>query len=538
MPKKFTLSMKHGLYIVLLWSLVIRLVFFVGLNWSDDVGYVFDAYRSVVLWQYPAHNLAALRIGHIFPIGFFFKVFGVSTLTAVLFPFICSMGEIVIVYYLGGLLFDKKTGLIAAFLLSFYPLDVLYATWIMPDVPVSFVLGLSVFLTLVAEKKGLRVIWEKKISSPAKKVKKEIKLDNYLYFLSGLLVGWAYLMRISGLIGLLFFVPYFTFDFLKKRRLSVRPLLFVLGLLFVMNAESVFYYLEERQIEDFYLRHTVITGFYHGETRGINPDLSFYPSRMFNVDNNLKFEWNARYHREYGLFFYAIIPAFIYILVFYRRRAYPILLWITAFFSYLELGSMSLTEYVPIHHLPRYLTVISIPAMLILAYALGLNLKSSSFGWRKACVSLIVLMLFSSSLFFLYHQHRFNQVITKGVKDSYHYLKNQPVKRIYADSGTAGALSFYFGFKRKDTILSINENVACSGIQDAYVVTDSSKVWMDCRHFLLEGKDKIDPPSCGGLPTCYYWPPREWELIASLPNPQDVSIYQSGDTRIYYAPPK
>jgi len=145
---------KHSCLIwILIFALFLRLYFFVGLNWSDDIGYVNDAYRILknefVFTKYPP----TLRPMMIYPLSFTFLVLGISNYTATLYPLLASLGSIILIFYLGKEFFDYETGLIAAFLLSFFPLNVIYSTWIMPDLIIAFFMGLSVYFFLKSNKK-------------------------------------------------------------------------------------------------------------------------------------------------------------------------------------------------------------------------------------------------------------------------------------------------------------------------------------------------------------------------------------------------
>lgn len=51
-----------------------------------------------------------MRIGLIFPTALFFFLFGINEISAILFPFLCSIGNIILIYYLGELLFNKNVG--------------------------------------------------------------------------------------------------------------------------------------------------------------------------------------------------------------------------------------------------------------------------------------------------------------------------------------------------------------------------------------------------------------------------------------------
>jgi len=75
-----------------------------GLDWSDDVSYVDIANQILKGTYYPAYP-NTLRLLIIYPIAFFFKIFGISEFSGALFSFICSILSIVLIYYFGKKIF-------------------------------------------------------------------------------------------------------------------------------------------------------------------------------------------------------------------------------------------------------------------------------------------------------------------------------------------------------------------------------------------------------------------------------------------------
>lgn len=192
------------LILILIFATLIRLFFFVGLNLNDDLTYVNTAY-DIITGKFRVNTwIIAARYVMNLPIAFFFLLLGVSDFSAALWPLLTSLGSVIITYFIGKEIFDVKVGLLAAFLLSVFPVDVAYATTIVPDIPVAFFMGLSVLFFVLGEKK-----------------------NNFIYyFFSGVSIGLAWMVKSMALVILPFFAIYFLMDKLgfglksNKRKVS------------------------------------------------------------------------------------------------------------------------------------------------------------------------------------------------------------------------------------------------------------------------------------------------------------------------------
>ena len=85
------------------------------------------------------------------PIALFWSLFGINDITTVLWPMLCFYGTIIVTYFLGRKLFNHKVGIIAAFLISIFPLHLVYSTRVSIDTPLVFFMGLSVLFFLKGE---------------------------------------------------------------------------------------------------------------------------------------------------------------------------------------------------------------------------------------------------------------------------------------------------------------------------------------------------------------------------------------------------
>lgn len=142
--------------VLALGALFVRIAFFSGCWTWDQFAYAADAYRLLV----PAPTMplmpdgwagwteASTRWGIQLPAAAAFAVFGVGDASAALYPMLCSIGNVVVVYALAREAAGPSAGRIAAAIQCVFPLDVAYATQLMTDVPISFWLSLACLLLL------------------------------------------------------------------------------------------------------------------------------------------------------------------------------------------------------------------------------------------------------------------------------------------------------------------------------------------------------------------------------------------------------
>jgi 4-amino-4-deoxy-L-arabinose transferase-like glycosyltransferase len=500
-PKSFKLKPEHWLALITLFGLLLRIYFFVGLNWEDSPRYVWDAAQVAGGGGDIQRNVNGLRMMVIYPVGFFFWMFDVSEYSAAVYPLLCSLGGIVLIFYFGKVFFDEKTGLIAAFLLSFYPLDVLYSTQVMPDVPIAFFMAVSVFLFLKNELAGGN--------------------NNSLIFLSGLFTGIAYLARVSGLINLVFFIPYMVYRSVHDRKIRSNYAFFFAGMLLCMLGEGVFYSLRSGNIGDMTLRYRVVTGFFE-DTVGKNQRLDYLPRVMLNLDSGYRFMWDNKFEAQYGLFYYLIIPAILYVLLIREKRAYPLVLWAGALFLWSNFGSMSLTGYKLMHRLARHMTIITVPCILVLSHVLTANLRKKGNAFRRALSIATILFLMTTSIYYIHYRWVYLEISTYDAKAIYNLLKDLDEKPVYCSPQIGGHLNFYFKYDRKEPVKSITRIDDCDEIKDSYVITNDWRGYLNIR-FL----SKINP--------CLDSPPDKWVLLKTITGPE-IGVYSRYDPKVYYAP--
>lgn len=319
------------LLIIIIFGILLRIIFFSGYQVGDDKHYLVQAYKFSIGNFEPGDNIWSVRIGLVLPTAIFFSLFGVNEVSMSLFPFICSIGVIILIYYFGKLLFNTQVGLLSAFLLSFFPLDVIFATQLYPDIPLEFFLSLGIFFFLKGEKTDKRMY----------------------YLLSGIFIGIAYFCRITVLIIVFFFIFYILY----KKTIKINYLIIPIVILLILIFESCLYYF---QTGDFF--YTYSTTFSHGInigyplTRGTNWGIE--PLLILTTE------------QELGFFYYFIFPIIVY-LIFKRDKNIIIpLMWIIPLLLYIFYGPVDFSEYRTLLRDARYLSIITIPGLLILSYYL------------------------------------------------------------------------------------------------------------------------------------------------------------------------
>ncbi len=553
--KKQLSDPKIILTLILLLALFLRLFFFVGMGFYDDFAYL--EYASHIFkgddWA-PNEVFWSNRIAVYLPIVFFWEVFGINEISTSVYFIICSLGCVFVSYLLGKELFSEKIGLVSAFLLSFFPLDVIYATQIGPDIP--FMLFSSLFILF---------------SVRAKRRKSKI----YAFF-SGIFLVIGYLTK--GYIFLI--VPVLIFYLLidkktKKEYLSKDYLkifsVFVIGFLLMFGLQNLYFYNSTGQW--FHSMKGRVSAFKTGGND--NTDYMWYYQEMFNLESesfnmigipnftgwvikNLLtppimedvnyenkigfFEW-IHDPPLFGFLYYFVTIGIIYFLyrfVRYRKEKdkYKIFLivWILTmflFFEYfLQFFCTEIMDYCVAARVPRFLICMNIPSMIIVSLLLFENPLRGKY--KKIMGILIITFLLSTSVFYASKSHTFLRNGMGEVREVSNIIKERGIgdKKIYiSDHWLIGKMSFYFKYNqtyRNRLTLYGCDNIDCddeyysSGdyIKNSYVITNGSP------YVLLKSRK---------FPDFMNKTPDNWELLKRV-NLKNYGVFNRYTTELYYAP--
>ena len=428
-----------------------RLVFYTGFYDNDDYKYASHAYELLRSQETLKQDIALYReyvkTGHKFfipatkyvftiyvPIAFLYKMFGVNTWTSFFWPFICSLGNIVLVFFLARLIFRKnEIGLLAAGLLSFFPLSTIFATRLMPDEIANFFAGLTVLLFL---KTSSRKLWG---------------------VLAGLILGVTYMVRPFFLI---LFLPFFIYALWKKKVFHIfLPLL--TGFMIVFTLENIFFlYLHFIKGAPFIFRLTA------------DQDIMIYVNRILSPQSNLDliknfpkafFDFNFM-----GLFYYCLIPILLYLIFTKKIKEVMIpLVWFFYCLLFLWFLPISWNPIVFICRSTRYLNILTMPMILIMAFFINAVITR-----RRYLVKGLVILLLVSSFYSMTNQiygpdtEKFN---TESFRMASDILKVIPPKTLYCDIPSASTkIRYYFNF---DPPFQIKKSVKLTpDVRDVYVI--------------------------------------------------------------------
>jgi len=194
---------------ILFLSLFVRLAFFNGPFGSDEIVYLA---RSLDIangqWSSANYN-GALRYGYNIPSGFLIYLFGLNMFTANLWPLLCSLMEISVVFLFAWKYIGHKAALFSALFLAFMPLHVAVSTRLHADPVVSFFLTLSFIVFYKAEQESNKslyfmtgiflgcVFWVKELAALT-----FFAFLLYPFFIRKIKSEWSYLV-LGGLVMLL-----------------------------------------------------------------------------------------------------------------------------------------------------------------------------------------------------------------------------------------------------------------------------------------------------------------------------------------------
>ncbi len=205
--------------VILLAGIIIRLYFNIGHIFSDDAYYSYLSYNLLsgdFPGDYLGYPVSPLRINHLLLTAFSFSIFGVSEFATLVFPFFFSIGSILLTYKLAALLTsDDSISFTAAFLMAFFPTDVVFATINFIDISTMFFINLGIYFLIKSYKinKLYLAVWGGLFLFISMQFKEHIF---YTSILLGLL--WLYYLvkhrkfNIQILIAMLFIISNFLLE--------------------------------------------------------------------------------------------------------------------------------------------------------------------------------------------------------------------------------------------------------------------------------------------------------------------------------------
>ena len=336
--------------VLLLVALAVRLLFFVGYQGRDDRNYL-----SYALYVVSGHPIGSLdvqtqwvgRIGFWLPLAASIRLFGANQAGYVLIPLAFSLAGVLVTLALGAMTVGRRATLLAAALLTVFPLDVLYATRAYPDLPLGVMLTLAYWLTLRTR------------TAP-----RSIGLP----IAAGLALGAAYLQKETALFALL---PIGVA--LRFWKTTYWRALIVMGgaVALVVAAELTFWSVVKHDpLYRFHAADSALERVLEQSAAKAQPHSWIpgpKPSEIYRSTNSiLDAALMLGMNEEFGIFYWLLIPLLVFATMKSDAATRDLRLWI--------LLLLPLILFFPVHwprftmpRDPRYLTCLTIPGLLILS---------------------------------------------------------------------------------------------------------------------------------------------------------------------------
>jgi len=508
----------------LLWLACRAVLFFGGVLSPDSFAYAHHAHNIATGQFAPiADNFFyGYRFAVLLPVALAYRLFGVSSLSSALFPLLASFVTLWLVYRLGTMLLDHRTGLLAAALYTFFPLDLPWATLIGPDSFLPLLSALSFFFLIHAARSP----------TPGR--------QGIFYALSGLCTGVAFQVRESGTVLL---TALFLGAVAERWRKDTVPGILtglgwaVAGFTVPILLQMLYY---DLAAGDPWIRFSVLRKLvaeHNAPIRGWPTSLAYYPLAMLGADLG-GLAW-------YGFFFYVAVFGIGWALV--RKevlRLRLLLIWAGWIFLVLEFGPLSIRPYIPVVKTYHYLSLISVPVVLIGAYGLtAAMLRVPDRTVRPLGVQLRTLVLAGIVMFLavtsLYGTYRVLQNFEGDARPSplvavavgYH-----PEWPVYVPHERwALFLNYYLGYRtgfnfygdavangrsRIRYVWDVRDPVS---LREAYVVAHDRYLYYE---FFGNPIDR-DPR----IPAFVYEPPASWRVLirhTGTPRYNSLTLYEAG----------
>lgn len=475
---------RYAIGLILVAALIIRMLLFTGgVRGSDAYAYALHAFQ-IASGQYDINAIESFygfRYALLLPTALSYCLFGVNDYASVLFLYLSSLLNILVVFFLAQEIFDRKTAFVASVLLAIYPLDIATSNTLSPDSFIPLFSSLAILFYVKAEKK-----WNASQNAGG------------FLFLAGIAIALAYLSRITSIFVFAALVLYHLF-----RNYKISSLIWVaIALAIPLGGEALYYTIATGDP----LFHFHRIAVHESLVKGADPDaivsLLFYPKVMFGFDLT---GWAF-----YGLLWWMVLAG---LLIAVMQRDKKILL--PAFFLVIpflgfEFGTQSLKEMIPIMKNYNYLSLITAPAVIIAGYALNEGFHLLFHDGRRGIKILIIVMICIAAMNF-YGAYR----LALNVKDDAgpylavaDVLKEQNPQPIYVHHGRWPLfLKYFLRYDQGLDFRTLNEmnQEQIQKISHAYIILHKRYLIADTAGRRLEQLPKYSD----------YWsnPPENWERL-------------------------
>ncbi len=401
---------KTKLLLVIIVAAGLRIIFFAPYVKTDDIAYIQGAHFLATQQTIdPSHW--GTRLGLIGPTAVLYALFGVNGMTTGAYPLLCSLLQVPVVYFVGRRLFGEPSGLLAATLLAFFPLEVIFASHLFPCSPIGLWAGLSCMFAVCQPSKrtGLNLL------------------------AAGGCIGIACTVRATAVfcLPLLLISTVWPGGAGRRRGVSImfHWLCVLAGLATIFAVEAaVFYWLTD---EWCYRWRVLSQQVVHqgGEVVGAGTTLGWYLRPITRLLTE----------QEMALFPLLLAPAIVYhVCRRPGRHSRFLAAWALFVLVYTFYGTVSPLRFAPLPRLPRYLSPATLPAMVLLA-----SFLFAAFGRRWRAV--LVALLLASGVLGVWLDN--GRAVAADTRELYAYMTDRPGQRFILTPPVLFDVLFYHGFE-------------------------------------------------------------------------------------------
>lgn len=337
-------------------GVLVRVYFFSGVSLADDVNYWTQAIATGLNGDWPPLKQHwHVRIGLVLPCALLLKIFGLKLWVPYIFTMLGGLAEIGLTYHIARQFTSESTARLATWLCVFFPLNILYSTYLYVDVWAGVLGAASIYF------------WHRGMVT-----------DRIRYYtLASTFFGLAWLFRET----ILMCGPIFIVLWLYSRRWHSPKFLWILPpALLILTGEALLYQLTAG---NWHYRMDAILASRGQLVADFSTVKSFWVEPLVELLTS----------HELGIF---MLAALVISIQNFSRFSKPLALWLLTGFAWLCWGTTVPVAWLPLQGDPRYLTVLTIPCVVLLAvFITNLRLRL----WRIAITSgLIITGLVSAAM--------------------------------------------------------------------------------------------------------------------------------------------
>ena len=458
-------------------GVLLRLYEFRGFGALDDAAYAQIAHQmsdgSFRAGAYQGPAVFPLRVGIIYPTALFFRAFGVSEWTMVLFPFIVSMLSILLAYAVTSHFFGRRAGLIAAGLWALLPLDAFHAGVLEPDLVAAFFASLGIL--------GIVRIIDGRAPSRRALV---------LGLMCGVLFGLSWLCKESVAYAAPF-CAYLMIATLRKDWRRHAPLWagVAAGSIAVLAVEMAVYH---RFTGDWLFHFHETERNYHQYPNaffvsGSSLTMPNQRSYLAAVVRRLVLEGPSTIFLHSQLLYLPLLASVVCLhALYWRNRTYFVPgLWFASLVIMFNFASSSLSSYVPLILFERYLYQILLPAVVVVSGFLATLFFDASTGHdlaarreRQFWGMLLAVALLLVSAEKNYSNRKFSPGWASAVRTLGTSLR--PSDRLYTDALSIRGLEFFWKYPPRMNVVNFEDMNAASPLRagDYVLINETYLDWL------------------------------------------------------------